>query len=125
MMAIMCTCGRLKHSNHTALFLSKVPVYFNAKHHLQQPSAFRSSSNVKQLSWLLLDVTLTVAHFQDLAQTRKREVMAREVYGDQPGSDHVDKVMQEVRIGDTVNSSVDCKDEEKNVRDVSEAVGLS
>ena len=51
--------------------------------------------------------------------------MAREVYGDQPGSDHVDKVMQEVRIGDTVNSGVGCEEEEENVRDVAEAVGLS
>lgn len=43
--------------------------------------------------------------------------------GDEPETDHVDKVMEEVGVGDAVDGGVDGEEEEEQVRYVPEAGG--
>ena len=44
------------------------------------------------------------------------------MYGDEPGGDEVDKVMEEVGVGDAIDGGVDSEEKEQNIGYVAETV---
>ena len=69
----------------------------------------------------LLNITLFIFAFEHPAEPREREAAAGEVDGDQPGADAVDEMMEQVGVGDAVDSRVDGEQEEEHVGYVAEA----
>lgn len=71
----------------------------------------------------LLDIAFSFA-FEHLAEAREGKAAAGEVDGDEPETDHVDEVVEEVGVGDAVDGGVDGQEEEEQVSYVPEAGGL-
>lgn len=69
----------------------------------------------------LLDITLFLFALEYLAEAGEGEAAVGEVDGDEPETDQVDEVVEQVGVGDAVDGGVDGEEEEQHVCYVPEA----